>query len=241
MLRELLSECGIISDDQQEGANANHRVLIFAQHKATLDLVVRDVLTPATVPSLRIDGTTDSSQRFAIADRFNADPSIPVLLLTTRVGGLGLNLTGADTVIFLEHDWNPQADLQAMDRAHRLGQRRTVNVYRLVMKGTLEERILGLQAFKKRVAGTVVTQQNSQTGPASDLLDLFVPEEESSTGPKTKRTKKISKTTEAPSESGLPGWISSVLAESNSADADAEYQQEFDLEAFVSRLNQSQS
>ena len=65
------------------------------------------------------------------------------LLLTTHVGGLGLNLTGADTVIFVEHDWNPSRDLQAMDRAHRLGQRRIVTVYRLITRGTLEEKIMG--------------------------------------------------------------------------------------------------
>jgi len=64
------------------------------------------------------------------------------LLLTTSVGGLGLNLTGADTVIFVEHDWNPQKDIQAMDRAHRIGQKKVVNVYRIVTRGTLEEKIL---------------------------------------------------------------------------------------------------
>lgn len=75
--------------------------------------------------------------------RFNNDPSIDVLLLTTQVGGLGLNLTGADTVIFVEHDWNPMKDLQAMDRAHRIGQRKVVNVYRLITRMTLEEKIMG--------------------------------------------------------------------------------------------------
>lgn len=75
--------------------------------------------------------------------RFNNDPSIDVLLLTTQVGGLGLNLTGADTVIFVEHDWNPMKDLQAMDRAHRIGQRKVVNVYRLITRSTLEEKIMG--------------------------------------------------------------------------------------------------
>lgn len=77
--------------------------------------------------------------------RFNNDPSIDVLLLTTQVGGLGLNLTGADTVIFVEHDWNPMKDLQAMDRAHRIGQRKVVNVYRLITRGTLEEKIMGYE------------------------------------------------------------------------------------------------
>eukprot|EP00957_Ditylum_brightwellii_P154435 11752262-Ditylum_brightwellii.AAC.1 len=100
-----------------------------------------------SVTFLRLDGSIEASQRFNIVRQFNSDPSIQVLLLTTSVGGLGLNLTSADTVIFLEHDWNPMKDLQAMDRAHRLGQTRTVNVYRLITKGTLEEKIMGLQRF----------------------------------------------------------------------------------------------
>ena len=67
-----------------------------------------------------------------------------MLLLTTKVGGLGLTLTGADVVIFMEHDWNPMVDLQAMDRAHRIGQTRVVNVYRLIVKDTIEESIMSL-------------------------------------------------------------------------------------------------
>ena len=69
-------------------------------------------------------------------------------------GGLGLNLTGADTVIFVEHDWNPMKDLQAMDRAHRIGQKKVVNVYRLITRNTVEEKILGLQKFKLKTANS---------------------------------------------------------------------------------------
>ena len=107
--------------------------------------------------------------------KFNEDSTIDVLLLTTQVGGLGLNLTGADTVVFLEHDWNPMKDLQAMDRAHRIGQRRTVNVYRILTRDTLEERIMGLQAFKRHVAGAVITSDNAQlqTMQTEKLLDML--------------------------------------------------------------------
>jgi TATA-binding protein-associated factor len=90
-----------------------------------------------------MDGATDPKKRHDVVQTFNNDPSYDVLLLTTAVGGLGLNLTSADTVIFVDHDWNPMKDLQAMDRAHRLGQRKVVNVYRLIMRGTLEEKIMG--------------------------------------------------------------------------------------------------
>ena len=95
------------------------------------------------VTFMRLDGSVPQDKRHDIVTKFNSDPSIDCLLLTTQVGGLGLNLTGADTVIFVEHDWNPMKDLQAMDRAHRLGQKRVVNVYRLITKGTLEEKIMG--------------------------------------------------------------------------------------------------
>ena len=78
------------------------------------------------------------------------------MIMTTAVGGLGLNLTGADTVIFMEHDWNPMKDLQAIDRAHRIGQVRTVNVYRLILRDTLEQKIMSLQSFKKNLAKNLI-------------------------------------------------------------------------------------
>jgi len=120
-------------------------VLIFAQLKTMLDIIETDLLKshmPA-VSYLRLDGAVNPHQRQALVSKFNADPTIDILLLTTHVGGLGLNLTGADTVIFVEHDWNPMKDLQAMDRAHRIGQKKTVNVYRLITRATLEEKIMG--------------------------------------------------------------------------------------------------
>lgn len=151
-LRDLLVDCGIgVAESDSPGeipsadqAVSPHRALIFCQMKEMLDLVQSHVLT-ALLPSvqyLRLDGSVETTKRQDIVNRFNSDPSYDVLLLTTSVGGLGLNLTGADTVIFVEHDWNPQKDMQAMDRAHRLGQKKTVNVYRIVTRGTLEEKIL---------------------------------------------------------------------------------------------------
>jgi TATA-binding protein-associated factor len=127
------------------GAFSQHRVLIFCQMKQMLD-IVENVLFKKHMPSvtyMRLDGSTDANKRHAVVQTFNSDPSIDCLLLTTHVGGLGLTLTGADTVIFVEHDWNPMKDLQAMDRAHRIGQKKVVNVYRLITKGTLEEKIMG--------------------------------------------------------------------------------------------------
>ncbi|KDQ59577.1 hypothetical protein JAAARDRAFT_77653 [Jaapia argillacea MUCL 33604] len=192
-LRQLLSDCGIgaapnvlsetgkseMADtvETSTGAFSQHRALIFCQMKQMLDIIEQDLFKKhmPSVTYMRLDGNTDASKRHAVVQTFNSDPSIDCLLLTTHVGGLGLTLTGADTVIFVEHDWNPMKDLQAMDRAHRIGQKKVVNVYRLITKGTLEEKIMGLQRFKLNIANSVVTQQNS--GLASmdtDLvLDLF--------------------------------------------------------------------
>eukprot|EP00850_Spirogloea_muscicola_P017052 SM000143S00717 [mRNA] locus=s143:72474:80669:- [translate_table: standard] len=173
-LREILEECGVGSATELGDRNTSlHRVLIFA----LLDIVERD-LFQAHMPEvtyLRLDGSVEVSKRFDIVKAFNSDPTIDVLLLTTHVGGLGLNLTSADTVIFLEHDWNPARDVQAMDRAHRLGQKRVVNVHRLLMRNTLEERIMGLQRFKLAVAATVVNSSNASLSSmdTTHLLDIF--------------------------------------------------------------------
>ncbi|KAI9569000.1 hypothetical protein HD554DRAFT_2094527 [Boletus coccyginus] len=193
-LRQLLSDCGIGGNaavtaeggksepgegvpDSPSGAFSQHRALIFCQMKQMLDIIENDLFKQymPSVTYMRLDGGTDLNKRHAIVQTFNSDPSIDCLLLTTHVGGLGLTLTGADTVIFVEHDWNPMKDLQAMDRAHRIGQKKVVNVYRLITKGTLEEKIMGLQRFKLNIAHSVVTQQNAGLSSMdTDLvLDLF--------------------------------------------------------------------
>lgn len=113
-------------------------------------------------------------------EQFNNDNSIRVMVMTTAVGGLGLNLTGADTVIFMEHDWNPMKDLQATDRAHRIGQTRTVHVYRLILMETLEQKIMSLQNFKKNLAKNLIQSkranisiQDAENMEMHDLLSCF--------------------------------------------------------------------
>lgn len=194
--RQLLLDCGIGTEEESMTVN-QHRALIFCQLKAMLDIVENDLLKkhlPA-VSYLRLDGSVPPHCRHHIVTKFNNDPSIDVLLLTTQVnlgavqisvqflkqkfffqvGGLGLNLTGADTVIFVEHDWNPMKDLQAMDRAHRIGQKKVVNVYRLITRKSLEEKIMGLQKFKLITANTVVSDENAsmETMATDQLFDLF--------------------------------------------------------------------
>ncbi|KAJ3098886.1 btaf1 RNA polymerase II, B-TFIID transcription factor-associated, 170kDa [Phlyctochytrium planicorne] len=178
-LRQLLLDCGIGAEasDTAGATTAQHRALIFVQMKEMLNHIENNLFKAVmpTVTYMRMDGSTDANMRHDMVRKFNADPSIDVFLLTTSVGGLGLNLTGADTVIFVEHDWNPMKDLQAMDRAHRIGQKRVVHVYRLITKGTLEEKIMGLQKFKLNIASTIINQENSglESMDTDQILDLF--------------------------------------------------------------------
>ncbi|KAJ2481587.1 hypothetical protein EV174_003431 [Coemansia sp. RSA 2320] len=119
-----------------------HRVLVFAQFKRTLD-ILEDYLAGEGTACERIDGDTPALARQLSVDRFNAPASaIPVFLSSTRTGGLGLNLVGADVVVIYDCDFNPQADLQAVARAHRIGQRRPVTVFKLVAAGAAEEKIV---------------------------------------------------------------------------------------------------
>ncbi|CAM9115468.1 unnamed protein product [Laminaria digitata] len=153
------------------------KCLVFAQHKAALDVTETALLRPCfpEVKYLRMDGSSSQAERAAVVDRFSTDQSVAILLLTTRVGHLGLNLSAASMVVFLEHDWNPQVDLQAMDRAHRLGQRNAVNVYRLIAASSIEQRVLRLQGHKLDVAGAVVSRENALafSNGTGDLLGML--------------------------------------------------------------------
>uniref|UniRef100_A0A8B9H6C5 B-TFIID TATA-box binding protein associated factor 1 n=1 Tax=Astyanax mexicanus TaxID=7994 RepID=A0A8B9H6C5_ASTMX len=232
-LKQLLLDCGLgsagSSDGGTEAVVAQHRVLIFCQLKSMLDIVEQDLLKPQlpSVTYLRLDGSVPAGLRHSIVSRFNNDPSIDVLLLTTHVGGLGLNLTGADTVVFVEHDWNPMRDLQAMDRAHRIGQKRVVNVYRLITRGTLEEKIMGLQKFKMSIANTVISQDNSslQSMGTDQLLNLF-------TLDKDDKAEK----SEVASSSGKAS-MKSVLDGLGDLWDQQQYEAEYDLDSFMLSLH----
>ena len=140
-----------------------NKCVIFAQHTTALNAVEEHLLAPhlPTVRHLRLDGGVAAKDRYSIAKAFEEDDGVEVLLCTTKVGGLGLNLVSANICIFLEMDYNPMSDLQAMDRLHRIGQSRAVSVYRLVTRGTVEEMILKMQGVKVRVGDEIVSQENS--------------------------------------------------------------------------------
>lgn len=140
-----------------------HRVLIFSQMVRMLDLLAT-YLKLRGFAFQRLDGSMSRDRRQAAMDAFNA-PGSPdfVFLLSTRAGGLGINLSTADTVIIFDSDWNPQNDLQAEARAHRIGQKNVVNIYRLVTAGTIEEDILS-RAKKKMVLDHLVIQRMDRHG-----------------------------------------------------------------------------
>ncbi|WIA28393.1 hypothetical protein OEZ86_010939 [Tetradesmus obliquus] len=132
-----------------------HRVLVFCQMTTMMDLL-EELFAYRRHRWLRLDGSTPIAERRDLVDAWQGGDSHFVFLLSTRAGGLGINLTAADTVIFYESDWNPTMDLQAMDRCHRLGQTRPVTVYRLVTAGTIEERIQSTAAAKTHVQRLVM-------------------------------------------------------------------------------------
>ncbi|XP_033634619.1 chromodomain-helicase-DNA-binding protein 1-like isoform X3 [Asterias rubens] len=140
-----------------------HRVLIFSQMVRMLDILA-DYLRYKHFQFQRLDGSIQGELRKQALDHFNADGSQDFcFLLSTRAGGLGLNLATADTVIIFDSDWNPQNDIQAMARAHRIGQRNQVNIYRLVTKGSVEEDIVE-RAKRKMVLDHLVIQRMDTTG-----------------------------------------------------------------------------
>lgn len=154
-----------------------HRVLIFSQMTRLLD-ILEDYCTMRKHEFCRIDGSTDGELRDTQISDFNSPDSTKfIFLLSTRAGGLGINLASADTVILYDSDWNPQMDLQAMDRAHRIGQKRPVNVYRLITESSVEERILR-KAMQKLRLDTLVIQQGRLTAQKKhlhkdELLDMI--------------------------------------------------------------------
>lgn len=136
--------------------HCGHRMLIFTQMTRLLD-IMEEFLTYKGIKYLRLDGTTKSDDRAIRIEQFNKPNSpYPVFILSTRAGGLGLNLQTADTVILVDSDWNPQMDAQAQDRAHRIGQTREVRVYRLITNTVIEKAILSKASYKKSLDEMVI-------------------------------------------------------------------------------------
>lgn len=153
----------------EEAIDGEHRVLVFSQFVSMLHLV-RELLEKLEIPFCYLDGST--KQRQEVVDRFQSDSAIPVFLVSLKAGGVGLNLSAADTVIHFDPWWNPAVEAQATDRAHRIGQTRVVTAYKLITRDTVEEKILRLQD-KKRAAidAAIDSEEPLMTGLTTEELE----------------------------------------------------------------------
>lgn len=162
-----------------------HRTLLFCQTRQMLDILEKFVgrllcidesgkENGKSVNFLRMDGSTPISRRQQLVDTFNNNDFYHVFLLTTKVGGLGVNLTGADRVIIYDPDWNPSTDIQARERAWRLGQKKDITIYRLMSAGTIEEKIYHRQIFKTFLTNKILKDPKQRRFfKLNDLHDLF--------------------------------------------------------------------
>jgi DNA excision repair protein ERCC-6 len=149
-----------------------HKVLLFCQTRQILDII--ETSLAQQYKYLRMDGNTPIKHRGQLVDKFNKDQSTFLFLLTTKVGGLGINLTGANRVIIYSPNWNPSTDAQARERAWRVGQNKDVTIYRLMTTGTIEEKIYHRQIFKQFLTNKILKDPRQRRFFKShDLKDLF--------------------------------------------------------------------
>lgn len=186
----LIADCGkmmVLDPLLRKLKEDGHKCLIYSQFTRVLD-ILEDYCGKTSYKFVRLDGQSALADRRDIVAEWQANEELFIFLLSTRAGGVGLNLTAADTVIFFDSDWNPTQDLQAMDRAHRLGQERPVTVYRLISRGTIEERMLIRAQQKNKINDLVIKGGGLNTeveanGPndaaeIDDIAALLMGEEE---------------------------------------------------------------
>lgn len=163
----------VLAEMLQIWQQQTHRALIFVQTVQMLE-VIQGWMNEKGYRHLRIDGQTPVRSRLRMIEEFNGNTDIFAMVLTTRVGGVGLNIVGADRVVIFDPDWNPMTDVQARERAWRIGQRRDVAIYRLVVTGTVEEKIYHRQVYKHFLSQKVLCDpRQRQFFKWNDLADLF--------------------------------------------------------------------
>jgi SNF2 family DNA or RNA helicase len=186
-LRQICCHPGVFIDNYKGGsgkldvvmetiancAESGHRILLFSQFTGILDIVIRE-LKRNRMDFFYIDGATPAKQRNIMADKFNGGEKT-IFLISLKAGGTGLNLTGADIVIHFDPWWNPAVMDQASDRAHRIGQKKVVQVFNVVTKDTIEEKILALQGRKRDLTDMVITDGAKFINKLSseELYELF--------------------------------------------------------------------
>ena len=186
-LRQLCCDPGLIYENYGGGsakaelvieliksaAESGHKVLLFSQFTSMLDRLTK-LLSAEKIPFYLLTGATKKEDRISMVDAFQEDTT-PVFCISLKAGGTGLNLTAADIVIHYDHWWNIAVQNQATDRAHRIGQKNVVTVYKLVMKDTIEERIIMLQEKKKELADQLLNSDVLSAPKLSkeELLELL--------------------------------------------------------------------
>jgi SNF2 family DNA or RNA helicase len=162
----------LFSELLEEVIDGGHRVLVFSQFVSMLT-IIKAQLAAEDIEFCYLDGST--TDRASVVSRFQNTPSIPVFLISLKAGGVGLNLTGADTVIHFDPWWNPAVEDQATDRAHRIGQTRVVTSYKLITRATVEEKILQLQQRKREVIHATLGGEEQLAGALSwdEIQDLL--------------------------------------------------------------------
>lgn len=159
-----------------------HRVLLFAQTQQMLD-ILENFMISGGYDYRRMDGHTPVRHRMALIDEFNNSDEVFIFILTTKVGGLGTNLIGANRVIIFDPDWNPSTDMQARERAWRIGQTRDVTIYRLITRGTIEEKVYHRQIYKHFLTNKILKNpQQRRFFKSRDMKDLFTLNEGSEGG-----------------------------------------------------------
>jgi SNF2 family DNA or RNA helicase len=162
-----------LMDMLEEVTRAGHKALVFSQFTTLLEIVRRRV-EKSKIRYAYLDGAT--RDRRGVCEQFQTDPALKVFLISLKAGGCGLNLTSSDYVFILDPWWNPAVESQAIDRAHRMGQTKPVFAYRLIASETVEEKIVGLQEQKRKLADAIVTADGHglRDLTAQDLEALFV-------------------------------------------------------------------
>ena len=153
---------------------SGHKILLFSGYTSMLEKIEKE-LKQSKISYLKLTGQTKVSERIELVDKFNEDKDIKVFLISLKAGGTGLNLTGADVVIHYDPWWNLSAENQATDRTYRIGQKNNVQVYKLITKNSIEEKIYELQQKKAKLADDMLSTQNTFISQLSkeDIMKLF--------------------------------------------------------------------
>ncbi len=165
------SKLQLCVDILNKAISGNHKSLVFSQFTSVFPFL-EEMLTANGIEFLKITGQVKAEERIRLVNKFN-ESKIPVMLISLKAGGTGLNLQSADTVIHLDPWWNISVENQATDRAHRIGQKNQVNVIKLVAKNTIEDKVLELQKMKKDLADSIMSKANANSITISDIKTLI--------------------------------------------------------------------